>query len=170
MSLNSDQKQAAYNMSDEKSNYFTTEALQKMVEVQGKTIEAIVVFLWQNSIDEKSSVEIIDGLQLRFTDGKRITISCNEKSDGLEIIDYNFKEIKKQLEEEFKGKIKMHALDASSTKMWLDIKGKTLKAIRLTKEGDNYKNDSVMLDFTDEGRTVGMSPYDGIVIDYHEEV
>jgi len=151
------------------TRYFTHKALEKMISVQGKTIETVVVFLWQNTVDANSSLEIIDGLQLRFTDGERITIGCNENGDGLDILDYNFKDIKKQLEVEFAGKIKLHALDASKTKMWLDVTGKQLKAIQLTKSGDNYISDSVMLDIDDEPRTVAVSPYDGIVIDYYDK-
>ncbi len=156
-------------MSETTSVYFTPEALQKMVNVQNKIIARIVIFLWQNAVDAGNSVEIIDSLQLRFTDGTDITIGCNELSDGLDILDFNYEATKKQLEEEFKGKIKIHALNAGKTKMWEGIEGKTLKAIQLTKENNNYKADSIMLDFGDDGRTVGISPYDGLVIDYYEE-
>lgn len=156
-------------MEESTSVYFTNEALKRMVDVQNKVIARIVIILWQNAVDANNSIEIIDGLQLRFTDGTNITIGCNEVSDGLDILDFNFAETKKQLEEEFMGKIKIHALDAGKTKMWEGIEGKTLKAIRLTKENANYKADSVMLDFGDDGRTVSISPSDGLIIDYYEE-
>lgn len=157
-------------MDKERSVYFTNEALAKMVSVQGKMVERVIIVLWQNTVDANNSVEIIDALQLRFAGDEKITIGCNENGDGLDIVDYQFKETKKQLEEEFGGKIKLHALDAGSTKMWQDIKGKTLQSIRVTKEEGHYKADSLILDFGDEGRTVGISPYDGLVIDYHEEI
>jgi hypothetical protein len=157
-------------MDKESTSYFTTEALAKMVAMQGKVVERIIIILWQNAVDASNSVEIIDALQLRFADEEKITIGCNDKGDGLDILDYQFKETKKQLEEEFGGKIKLHALDAGVTKMWQDIKGKTLKGIRLTKDGEHYKADSLVLDFGDEGRTVAISPHDGLVIDYFEEV
>lgn len=157
-------------MENKSAIYFSKEALQEMISVQGKIVDKIVIFLWQNMVDANNSVEIIDGLQLRFTDGTNITIGCNETSEGLDILNYKFKDVKQHLEEEFKGKIKIHALDAGKTKMWEDIGGKALNAIQLTKEDDNYKADSVLLDFGDEKRTVGMSPYDGLVIDYYEEI
>jgi hypothetical protein len=157
-------------MSEKSTAYFTNEALARMVSAQGKIVERIIIVLWQNAIDSNNSVEIIDALQLRFAGDEKLTIGCNENSDGLDIVDYQFKDTKKQLEEEFDGKIKLHALDASTTKMWQDIQGKTLKGIRLTKEDENYRADSLVLDFGDEGRTVGISPYDGLVIDYFEEV
>lgn len=150
--------------------FFTKEALIKMLDVQGKVVEKIIIVLWQNVIDAANSIEIIDSLQLRFTDGTRITLGCNDNSDGLDVVDINFVELKKQLEEEFGGKIKLHALDAGKTKMWLGIEGKTLEAIQLTKENDYYKADSVLLNFGDEKRAVSISHSDGIIIDYYDEV
>lgn len=157
-------------MEKQNSTYFTAEALAKMVQMQGKTIEKIVIILWQNAVDANNSVEIIDAVQLRFTDDARITIGCNENSDGLDIVEPNFKEWREQLDAEFGGKIKLHALDASKTKMWDGIPGKVLKSMRVTREEENYKADAVVLDFGDEGRTVAISPSDGLIIDYFEEV
>lgn len=154
---------------EKNSTYFTTEALAKMVQVQGKTIDKIVIILWQNVVDANNSMEIIDALQLRFTDDVRITIGCNQNSDGLDIIEPNFKELREQLDSEFGGKIKLHALDASKTKMWESIPGKVLNAMRVTREEENYKADALVLDFGDEGRTVAISPSDGLIIDYFEE-
>ncbi len=149
--------------------FFSKEALIKMLEVQGKTVEKIIIVLWQNIIDNSNSIEIIDSLQLRFKDGSKITLGCNENSDGLDVLEVNFIELKKQLEDEFNGKIKLHALDAGKTKMWLGIEGKTLESIQLTKENDYYKSDSVLLNFGDEKRAVSISPSDGLIIDYYDE-
>lgn len=157
-------------MENKTEHYFSKDSLEEMLSVQGKTIDKIVIFLWQNLVDKTNSVEIIDALQLRFTDGSLITLGCNESSDALDVLNYNYKDVKQHLEEEFNGRIKLHALDAGKTKMWEDISGKQLNAIQLTKEDGNYKADSVLLDFGVEKRTVSLSPYDGLVIDYHEEV
>ncbi|MBK7309836.1 MAG: hypothetical protein IPI93_03355 [Sphingobacteriaceae bacterium] len=157
-------------MDKQNSTYFTNEALAKMVLVQGKTLAQVVIILWQNAIDPNNSLEIIDSLQLRFTDGERITIGCNEIGDGLDIVEPNFQETKKQLDAEFGGKIKLHVLDASKTKMWDSIPGKILTSMRVTREEENFKADSLVLDFGDEGRTIAISPNDGLVIDYYEEV
>jgi hypothetical protein len=156
-------------MENKSEIYFSKEALQEMISVQGKIIDKIVIFLWQNLVDTNNSVEIIDALQLRFTDGTNITLGCNETSEALDILNYKFKDVKQHLEEEFSGKIKIHALDAGKTKMWEDIGGKTLNAIQLTNEDGNYKADAVLLDFGTEKRSISMSPYDGLVIDYYEE-
>lgn len=157
-------------MDKESKAYFSNEALAKMAAVQGKIVQNIVIILWQNTVDASNSVEIIDALQIRFTNGERLTIGSNENGDGLDIVDYHFQETKKQLEDEFEGKIKLHALDASKTKMWQDVPGKTLNAIRITKEDERYCSDAIVLDMGEEQRAVSISPFDGLIIDYHEEV
>jgi len=157
-------------MDKQNSTYFTPEALAKMVSAQGKTLAQVVIILWQNIFDPNNSLEIIDSLQLRFTDGERITIGCNENGDGLDVVEPNFQETKKHLETEFDGKIKLHVLDASKTKMWDGIPGKVLLSMRVTREEENYRADSLVLDFGDEGRTIAISPNDGLVIDYFEQV
>jgi hypothetical protein len=152
----------------EKEVYFSHEALARFIAAQGKTLEKVICHLWQNKIDKNSTVEIIDNLELHFTDKQRLTISCNTDGDGLDAIEFDYESNAKQLQEEFDGRIKLFSVDASGTKMWVDAIGKTLEAIRITKDGENYKSDSVMLDFGAEQREVSISPVDGLIIDYYE--
>jgi len=149
--------------------YFSHQALARFVAAQGKVIDKIVCHLWQNSMNQNDVVEIIDNVELHFADEKKLTISCNESGDGLDAIDFNAKETAIALRDEFNGKIKLFAVDASTTKMWKDVIGKTLQSIQLTKDGEYYKADSLMLNFGDEKRTISISPVDGLIIDYYEE-
>lgn len=149
--------------------YFSHEALARLVSAQGKTVEKVVCHLWQNSIDKNGSVELIDNVELRFTDQQKLTISCNENGDGLDAIQFDYKQAAVALHQEFEGKIKLFAVDASTTKMWADVIGKTLNSARLVKEEEHHKADSVMLDFGSEKRIISISPLDGLIIDYYEE-
>jgi hypothetical protein len=108
-------------------------------------------------------------VELHFTDKQKLTISCNELGTGLEAIHFVYKTVAQELENEFEGKIKLFAIDASTTKMWEDVIGKTLILVRTTKESDYYKADSVMLDFGEERREIMISPDDGLIIDYYED-
>lgn len=148
--------------------YFTETALKQMLAAHDKTIEKVIIYLWQNLTDPNNSVELIDGIKLKFTDGESITFGCNETSEGLDVVQYNYQELKQQLETEFEGKIKLHALDAGKTKMWCDVLGKKLNSIQLTKHEQHYKSDSVLLNFEDEQRTISISPLDGLVADFYE--
>ncbi len=153
----------------EKESYFSNEALARFVAAQNRRVEKIVCHLWQNKIQEGNTVELIDNLQLHFTDKQHLTIGCNAEGDGLDAFEFNYAKTAKEIEQEFSGKIKLFAVNASATKMWEGVIGKTLLAVRVSKSNEQYKADSVVLDFGDEKREISISPLDGIVIDYYEE-
>ncbi len=151
------------------NNYFTHEALARFVSAQGKTIEKIVCHLWQNTFDSSGTVEIIDNVELHFTDGNKLTISCNENGDGLDAIIFDYKKTAVELHKEFEGKIKLFSVNASTTEMWKDIIGVRLESVKIVKEGEYHKAGSVLLEFENEKRIISISPLDGLVIDYYEE-
>ncbi|MES2681621.1 MAG: hypothetical protein V4635_17125 [Bacteroidota bacterium] len=149
--------------------YFSDEALARFVTAQGKTVEKIICHLWQNTIDKNGTVEIIDNVELHFTDKQKLTISCNENGDGLDAIQFDYKKTAVELQKEFEGKIKLFAVDASSTKMWEDVIGKTLESVRVVKEGEYHNAGSILLVFNGERRIISVNPLDGLVLDYYEE-
>lgn len=157
-------------MENKTDTYFSENALKHMLAAHGKTVEKVIIYLWQNITDPNNSVELIDGIKLTFSDTESITFGCNETSEGLDIVQFNFQELKAQLEQEFNGKIKLHALDAGKTKMWGDVIGRKLESIQLTKQDEYYKSDSVLLDFGAEKRTISISPLDGLVADFYEDI
>jgi hypothetical protein len=152
-----------------KEAFFSGETLARFVSAQGGTVEKVICHLWQNRINKNATVELVDNVVLEFSDRLKLTISCNEEGDGLDAIDFDFKQAAEQMQKEFGDNIRLFALDASSTKMWEDITGKVLKAVRLTKHNNNYLSDTLILDFGSEKREIKMSPLDGLIIDYHEE-
>ncbi len=154
---------------NEREIYFSNEALARFVASQGRTVEKIICHLWHNAINAGATVEIIDNVELYFTDGKKLTISCNPEGDGLDAIEFDYKQTAKIIEAEFGGKIKVFAVNASTTKMWENVIGKVLQKVKVTKLNDFYKADSVILDFNDEQREIAISPLDGLIIDYFEE-
>jgi hypothetical protein len=149
---------------------FTDEELVKLHSYNGKIISNVVCYLWQNMANPDETVELIDGVELRFTDETRLTFSSNESGEGLSARHYSLKAENELLQQEFEGKIKIFGLLASNTKMWEDVIGKKLIHVKITKEKDGtYLNDSVMLDIEEQPRTLAISPMDGLVIDYYEE-
>lgn len=153
----------------ENSKYLSHEALARMVAAQGKIVNKIICHLWVNRINAAAPVELIDNLELHFIDNLKLTISCDEAGEALDAIHYDFEQAKAALDAEFAGKIKLFAVDASSTKMWQDVIGKTLQAVKVVKEGEYHVAGSVVLDFGEEKRIVSISPTDGLVIDYFED-
>lgn len=149
--------------------YFSNQALAKFAMAQGKTVEKIVCHLWQNKSNPAETVEVIDNVELNFTDKQKLTIGCNADGDGLDAIEYDYKVAAVALEKEFQGKIRVYAIDASNTKMWKDVVGKTLKLVKIEKENGQYRSNAVLLDFDSEKREIEVNPLDGIIIDYYDE-
>lgn len=156
-------------MEEKSHHYFTSEALVKFKSAEGKIVKKVICHLWQNAANPHETVELIDNLELNFGDGSKITIACNENGEGLDVIDFNYKESAAALENEFENKIKIFAVNASGTAMWKDIIDKELKAVQISKDGDFYISDSILLNFGTEKRIVSVSPMDGLLIDYYEE-
>jgi hypothetical protein len=153
----------------EQKVFFSNDSLARFIEAQGKTVAKIVCHLWQNTINQDGTVELIDNLELQFNDKTRLTIGCTEDASALLVLDFDYKKEARELHNEFEGKIKLFAIDASTTVMWEQVIGKTLQLVKLTKNNDNYEADSIVLDFGEEKRQVSVGPLDGLVIDYFEE-
>ena len=150
--------------------HFTDPQLKLLTSIEGKTLKKIVCYFWVNHLNPNESVELIDNVELVFTDDMSVVITCNEDSNGINVIDdFNFEEEKTHLKQEFGDKIKIIPIDASTTKMWTDVIGETIESIDLSRDGENYLNDALILNFGIEKRTIGISPSDGLIIDYWED-
>ena len=151
--------------------HFTDEQLKNITSAEGKVLQKVVIYFWVNRFNPEAHVDLIDNVELFFTDDTSLVITCNEDSDGINILnDFNLEEEKALLKAEFGDKIKIIPIDASTTKMWTDVIGETILSIDLSKDGDNYINDAIILNFgIKEKRTIGISPSDGLIIDYWED-
>ena len=153
----------------EQKVYFSAQALKSFVAAEQKVIKTVICYLWHNAINKEEIVELIYGIEFAFADNSRLNLGSNNDNTGLEVIDFNFEAEKKNIENEYAGKIKLFAVNASFTKMWEEVIGKKLNTIQLTKQNENYLSDSILLNFGEERRIVSISPLDGLVIDFYEE-
>jgi hypothetical protein len=153
----------------EYTNYLSHEALARLVAAQGRTVAKVICHLWINRIEKNAPVEIIDNLELHFTDGQKLTISCNETGEALDVINFDFEAASAAIESEFEGKIRMFAVDASAATMWEAVIGLQLQAVKVVKEGEYHAAGSLLLEFNTEKRIICVGPADGLVIDFYEE-
>lgn len=149
---------------------FNNHQLKLLTEAEGKTLQKVIIYFWVNKLNASENVELIDNVKLLFTDDTYLMLTCNEESNGIDLLDFfDFDQEKQRLKEEFGDKIRLIPIDASSTKMWQDVMGQTLEAVELSKNGEEYLDDALILSFGIEKRTVGISELDGLIIDYWEE-
>lgn len=152
-------------------SHFTDHQLKLLTSAEGKTLKKVVIYFWVNRFNPEAQVDLIDNVELVFTDETSLVITCNDESSGIEVLnDFSFEEEKAQLKQEFGDKIKMIPIDASTTKMWIDVIGGTIEAFELSKEDEQFLNDALIISFGIEKRSIGVSPNDGLIIDYWEDI
>lgn len=150
--------------------HFSDHQLRLLSSAEGKTLQKVVIYFWVNRLNPEAQIDLIDNVELVFADGSALVLTCNEDSSGLEVLaDFNFEEEKAALKAQFGDKIRIIPIDASTTKMWTDVIGENIEAVELSKEGEQFLDDALILNFGLEKRSIGISPTDGLIVDYWEE-
>jgi GTP-sensing pleiotropic transcriptional regulator CodY len=143
-------------------SHFTDHQLKLLTSAEGKTLKKVVIYFWVNRFNPDAQVDLIDNVELIFTDDTNLVITCNEESTGIDVIkDFSFEEEKVRLKQEFGDKIKMIPIDASTTK---------IEAFELSREDEQFLNDALIISFGLEKRSIGISQNDGLIIDYWEDI
>jgi len=150
--------------------HFTDHQLKTLTSAEGKTLKKVIIYFWVNRFNPDAQIDLIDNVELVFNDETSLVITCNDDSTGIEVLNnFSFEEEKAGLKQEFGDKIKIIPIDASTTKMWTDVIGETIEAFELSKEDEQFLNDALIINFGIEKRTIGISPSDGLIIDYWED-
>lgn len=151
--------------------FFSLDDLKRLKNIERKKITTVTYFVWINKIAENNPYVFIDKLKLEFNDGNEIILSAGEESDHLYFDDnFDFMSESENLKNEFEGKIILKEHSASNDKFWIDIIGKEIMNVQLSKDGDYYLADALIFDFGDEKRLIAISPEEGLIIDFHEEI
>ncbi len=150
--------------------HFNDHQLKLLTSAEGKTLKKVLIYFWVNRLNPDAQIDLIDNVELVFTDDSSLVVTCNDESTGINVLnDFKFEEEKAQLKQEFGDKIKIIPIDASTTKMWTDVIGETIEAFELSKEDEQFLNDALIISFGTEKRSIGISPADGLIIDYWED-
>ncbi len=150
--------------------HFNDHQLKTLTSVEGKTLAKVLIYFWVNRLNPDAQIDLIDNVELVFTDESTLVVTCNDESTGINVLsDFNYSEEKQALKTEFGDKIKIIQINASATTMWTDVIGKTIHAFELTKEDTQFLNDALIIDFETEKRCIGISAADGLIIDYWED-
>lgn len=151
-------------------SHFSDHQLKLLTTAEGKTLQKVMIYFWVNRLNPNAQIDLIDNVELVFSDDTAMVITCNDESTGINVLeDFNFEEEKATLKAEFGDKIKIIPIDASTTKMWTDVIGQAIESVELSKEDEQFLNDALILNFGTEKRSIGISPNDGLIIDYWED-
>lgn len=158
-------------MSEEiKKKYFGYHELARLNSLEGKKISEVNYYVWVNRINMNSPYVFIDKLELVTDENEKLVLTGGEESDGLYLLsEYDPAEEILRLEHQFAGQITVKKHKASQDRFWKDVMNLEIQSVQLSKEGDRYLADAIVLDFGQERRLIGLSPEEGIIIDFYEE-
>lgn len=159
------------NVQKTKQNRIDDKTLERLRSIQNKTLDSVICYLWLNEINTKEVINIIDAVELIFTDGDKLVLVANEEQEGLVSVEYHFEEQKALLNKTFGGKIKLFKVTANSTEMWKGVINTKLLNVRMNKDKDtgHYLCDEFIFEFENqEMRLIQVHPIDGLILDYYE--
>ncbi len=150
---------------------FSNNELQLFKSIEGKIVDKVFIYFWVNNFNVNDKLELIVNFEMLFTDQSHIHINLNEECTEISITKtFELEAQNKELELEFQSKIKIVPINASQTKMWQDVIGKKVEQVLLSSNETGYLNDACIIHFSEnEHRTIGLSPLDGLILDYYEE-
>ena len=151
--------------------YFNLDDLKRFKALEGKTLLNVIYFVWINRVTENSPFVFIDKINIQFSDNTEIILWAGEESDALCFVDaFDFETENTMLKKEFEGKIVLKAHSANEDKFWKEVLNGEIKHIQLSKESEQYLSDAIILDFGQEKRLIAVSPEEGIIIDFFEDI
>ena len=71
--------------------HFTDHQLKLLTAAEGKTLKKVIVYFWVNRFNPDAHVDLIDNVELVFTDDSTLVITCDEAAAAINVIDdFNF--------------------------------------------------------------------------------
>jgi hypothetical protein len=154
------------------SGYFSYEELTKLKALEGKTLQQVTYYNWQNKVRPEEIFGFLDKLEMKFSDGTSVVLSGNEEDEpGIILIpDFDLETTRLMLLHEFGGRIDIASADMTQTTLWAGAAGQVLQLVGLVDDGENsYRNDAIMLDFGEEKLEISPA-MEGLFIEPYEEV
>lgn len=145
---------------------FRLEELEQLQSFENQVLGEVNYYFWMNQAElEATPYRFLFFLELLFDDGRSLLLTSGEDSEAIRVSDAQ--ELVKTAEvlRTLHGKIVIQRVAAASFPLWLGIQGKTLAAVRLSKnEQELYANDALLLDFSEQKILVRLSPREGLEV------
>jgi hypothetical protein len=115
---------------------FINEELKSLLLMEGKCLNKMVYYYWQNRAKKGEEFEYIDLMGFFLSDNTVIYVRYDESCEGLCIPDFNLELENLKLAAEFGGALTIKDRDRSSSVLWRDVIGKTIDQV-LIEENSN---------------------------------
>lgn len=150
---------------------FSLHEIEAFQSLEGMVITDVMYHIWRNKIDPENVIESLDYIDFIFENKYRITLYSGVDSDGIKIVELDLAKEQEKITTQFGNKIELVTFDVTNEEPWSDTQNLVLEKIQLEEAvNQNYSNQSLLLNFTSEAVEIRISPIEGMIVDYHEEV
>lgn len=148
-------------------DFFTTEEVYQIAALVNEKLAGVTYHYWVNKVSSEV-FEVLDWITLHFESGNSVTLTGGLDSDGIKLVNPDFKAEQQRLEKEFEGKVTIESRNASKYKLWKECIGQELTPSLVKFEG-KVLNDSLVLKFPDADAVIIFLGLEGLEVDYYED-
>lgn len=148
-------------------DFFTTEEVYQIATLVNEKLAGVTYHYWVNKASSEV-FEVLDWITLHFESGNSVTLTGGLDSDGIKLVNPDFKAEQQRLEKEFEGKVTIESRNASKHKLWKECIGQELTPSLVKFEG-KVLNDSLVLKFPDADAVIIFLGLEGLEVDYYED-
>lgn len=146
-------------------NCFRQSELEAFQSLENQPLEIVNYYLWQ----VQGSSGFLYALELYFSHGETLLLSCGEDSDAIRVISAaSLVETARKLQE-IHGVALMQRMAAHAQPLWEGALGQALQGIRLSRQENGlYANDALLLDFGSKRIFVQLSEKEGLELGVYD--
>lgn len=153
---------------------YTSEELEVIKELPGKSIETVIYHNWINNAAGDDEVSFLFAIELHFSDATDLIISSGDAEEDARLRFNNLiiEDEKKVLEENFNGKLEIVSTAPDVNTPWADYLGVSITHIHVDQEEDtnNFHADFLVLGYGDEKIIITTGEHgDGLYVAYVDE-
>lgn len=149
---------------------FRLEELEQLQAVEMQALVGVNYYFWINQAEPETALyQFLFFLELIFDDQRSLLLTSGEDSEAIRVSSAEELVRTAEVLRALHGKIVIQRVAAVDLSLWMGVRGKTLRAIRLTKnEQGLYSNDALLLDFTEQKILVRLSTRGGLELGNYE--
>ena len=145
--------------------YFYPEEAKQLLDSQGKQLQSVSQFFWENKADNNQPLSLIMELSFLFEGGSQLTFHAPEDRSGLAVGQMNRVVEELKIQESGISDLRLREATEDENDNWEPFLGETLSSIELvTMSPGIYRNEQMIFDFGFT-KVLISRPLDGIEVE-----
>lgn len=157
---------AEFNQDSTPADCFRLEELEAFQGFEGQVLAEVNYYLWLNRTSEAHApLRFLYTIELGFEGYPSLLLSSGEDTDAIRVLAAEDLIKTARALQTLHGQVVIQRVSAGALALWLDVLGRPLEGVRLTKNAHGlYWNDALLLDFGYRRILVQLSAADGLEV------